>query len=103
MSEEAEDQCRHTERVGPSLPRHLYQLEEDLPEAGRILLAVRSDGATKGAMEEPSRSPRKLPIVTVAPEGKLEYRLPLPCPKSPGLYHIEVKSGNRYVGWAASP
>ena len=49
VGEEAEDQRRHAERVGPALPRHLCQPEEDLPEAGRILLAVSSGSHTRSA------------------------------------------------------
>ena len=49
MGEEAEDQRRHAERIGPALPRHFCQPEEDLPEAGRILLAVSSGSHTRSA------------------------------------------------------
>ncbi len=57
VGEEAEDQRRHAERVGPALPRHLCQPEEDLPEAGRILLAVPSGSHTRTCMKSlPCRS-----------------------------------------------
>jgi hypothetical protein len=38
VGKEAEDQRRHAERIGPALPRHLCQPEENLPEAGTYVL-----------------------------------------------------------------
>src|SRR6516164_9407639 len=54
IREAPQDQRRHAQRGGPSLPRHLCQLEKDLPQAGGALLGL---SARSGAGAGPSAPP----------------------------------------------
>ena len=66
-----QDQRRHAERRGPSLPRHVCQLEEDLPQAGGALLGLSARPSSRAGPNPPPRRPDP-------PESTAEHRLQPP-------------------------
>src|SRR5271157_1609275 len=61
----------HAERRGPSLPGHVCQFEEDLPQAGGALLGLSARSSSRAGQDPPPRRPDP-------PESTAEHRLQPP-------------------------